>query len=485
MRVTSETQYQQALLNIQSSFAKITDLQNQISTGKRVQIASDDPTAMAQILGNKLQDSRLQSDLSLIVDTSDKMQASVDTLSQVQDLLTSVKDVALQANNATTSAASYDTLAKQVNLALNQLLELANQKLPDGSYMFGGTASSTPPFSVTATNNAGQPSAVTYQGSQQDSQVIVSKSVLATTMISGSEVFQSRSRSATDYVGTTGAAAGTGTDNASGDGSLLVSHLLTTYSGGSGVTSGTSSAASDTAIGPAGANTVVVNDTSGTGASGTIALNGGPAVAFSNSDTNLKITGPNGEVVYVNTSAIAPGFQGSVSMTSTGTLSVDGGATPIPIDFSGNQVVTNGSTGDITNVDSTRIRQAGTDQLHYSGTTDLFQTLMSLRDTIANTQGLSSADRSAALQQQLAELDRSVGNVANVVGNQSVQAQAMSSLKDHLTQFQVDLGQSTQNLESADTATAVVDLQKQMNLYQASLQIAVQINSLTLLNFLK
>jgi flagellin-like hook-associated protein FlgL len=260
---------------------------------------------------------------------------------------------------------------------------------------------------------------------------------------------------------------------------------LTTYAGSSGVTAGSSAVSGDTVIGPAGANSIGINDTSGTGASGTVSLNGGPAVAFSNLDSDLKVTGLNGEVVYLNTTAIAPGFNGSVSMTATGSVSVDGGATSTPIDFSGNQVLTNSKTGAITNVDSSNIRQAGTDQVHYQGTSDLFQTLIALRDIIANTQGLSSTDRSAMLQQQIAEVDRSTNNIAKVVGVQSVQVQSLSSLKDHLTQLQLNVQQSTDNLQTTDPAAAVIDLQKQMNLYQASLQIAAQINSMTILNFLR
>jgi flagellar hook-associated protein 3 len=485
MRVTSETQYQQSLLNIQSNYARITQLQNQISSGKRLQVASDGPTAMAQVLRNNVQDSGFTNDLRLIDDAGGKLQTGVDTLTRVQDLLTNVKSLALQANNATTSANTNDTLAKQVDTALGQLLQLANQTLPDGSYLFGGTASTAPPFAVSSTNSSGQTTGVAYRGSQQDSKVIVTRSVTATTLLSGSDVFQSRTRGTTAFTGPTGAAAGTGTDSASGGGTLLVAHGVTTYEGVSGVAAGTSAAADDTVIGPSGTNNLVINDTSGTGTAGTVSLNGGPPVAFTNLDTDLAVTGPSGEVVHLDTTSIVPGFNGNESMTATGTLSVDGGVTTVPIVFSGNQVVTNGATGAITNIDSSNIRRAGSDQIQYQGTADLFQTLMGLRDTIANTQGLSTADRSALLQQQIADVDRSMNSVAGVVGAQSVQAQSLLSLKDHLTQLQLDLRQSTDNLQSTDTASAVVDLQKQMNLYQASLQIAAQVNSMTLLNFLK
>jgi flagellin-like hook-associated protein FlgL len=449
-----------------------------------VRQASDDPTAMAQVLRNNAQDLRFTNDLGMIQDTGNKLQVGVDTLTRIQDLLTSVKNLALQANNVTTSSTTNDTLSKQVGAALDQLIQLANQKLPDGSFLFGGSASTTTPFVVTSTNGAGQPAIVGYKGSTLSSQSIVSQFVNATTLLPGNEVFQSRSRGTAIYSGSTGAAAGSGTDNATDSGTLLVQHVATTFAGASGVTAGTSSPALDTIIGPGGVHSLVINDTSGTGVSGTVSLNGGPAIAFTNLDTDLKVTGPNGEVAYLNTTAIAPAFSGSVPLTASGTLSVDGGASTVPIDFSSNQTLTNSTTGAITNVSSVNIRRAGSDTVQYPGTSDLFQTLIALRDTIANTQGLSSADRSAALQQQIANIDRAMTSVGNYVGIQATQAQTLSKLSDHITQLQLDLKQATDDIESTDTASAIVDLQQQMNLYQASLQLAAQINSMSLLKFL-
>ena len=485
MRVSSEIQYNQSLLNIHSAYGKITQLQNQISSGSKLQLPSDGPLAMAQVMQNNVQDAQFTNSLSMIQDATNKLQTGVDTLTRVQDLLTNVKNLALQANNVTTSGTTNTTLANQVNTDLNQLLQYANQTLPDGSFLFVGTASTKPPFSVAATNSSGQPTSIVYNGSQQNSEEIVSPTVTATTQISGKDVFQASSRGTSVYTGTTGAAAGSGTDSATGQGTLVVSHVLTTYVGSSGVSAGSSSAAADTVIGPAEANALVINDTSGSGTGGTVSLNGGPAVTFTNLDTNLQVTGPNGAVAYINTTAISAGFNGSVSMTATGNLSTDGGATTTAIDFSGNQVVTNGSTGAVTNIDSSNVRQAGTDQVDYHGTSDLFQTLMALRDTIANTQGLSSADRSTLLQQQIGDIDRSTTNIANVVGSQSVQSQSLTNLTDQIKQLQLSLNQSTSDLQSTDTASAIVSLQQQMNLYQASLQIAAQINSMTLMNFLK
>src|SRR5690606_13494775 len=134
------------------------------------------------------------------------------------------------------------------------------------------------------------------------------------------DVFQPIARGKTLFLGGTGAAPGTGTDSALGRGTLIVSHTSTTYTAGSGVAAGTSSADGDTIIGPAGAHILTIEDTSGTGAFGTVSLNGGPPVSFTNGDTNLKVIGPLDEVVYLDTTAITAGFSGDVEITADGTL---------------------------------------------------------------------------------------------------------------------------------------------------------------------
>lgn len=146
-------------------------------------------------------------------------------------------------------------------------------------------------------------------------------------------------------------------------GSVTVKHDATTYSGDSGVAVGASSVRRDTVIGPAGAHKLTIRDTSGNGSAGTASLNNGAPVKFTNTDTNLKVIGPDGESVYINTTAIKPKFSGTVDITATGSLTSDGGVTSIPIDFTEKQEVKNEATGVVIEVNSTKIRKAG---IHYS-----------------------------------------------------------------------------------------------------------------------
>ncbi len=338
---------------------------------------------------------------------------------------------------------------------------------------------------MTAVDTEGRPQAVTYSGAANAADTLVGPQRTVTTTLPGDSVFQTTQRGKTVFQGSTGAAPGTGTDSATGQGTLQVRHTSTTYAAGSGVTTGTNSAAGDTVLGPAGANHLDIVDTSGTGAFGTISLNGGPAIAFSNADTNLKLTGSNGEVVYVNTTAITAGYSGSVAITANGTLSVDGGASTIPINFSGNQVVTNQATGAVTNVDSTSIRTIGDTQLEYSGTYDAFQILMSLRDDLRNTAGLSDGDQTAAIAGRLSELERVQNSLLGTIGQQSASLQHLQNLQGSFQDAQLAAQKVTADLEGADISSVVVQLQAQQNQLQLTLASTARVMSVSLLDFLR
>ena len=485
MRVTSEMQTQDTLRYLQTNYARMNKLQDQLASGKRIQKPSDAPADMVQILQNRAEDLRLDTHLSTIRDAGVVLQTSVDAMTESREVLTQARDIAINVNSGSHDSATDGAFAHEIDVALDRLLRVANRQLPDGRYLFGGTASGTVPFAVTSTDSASRPTAVAYRGSDQDSEAVVGKALSVGTLISGSRVFQARDRQTTVFTGSTGARPGSGTDNATVRGTLLVKHMLTTIAGASGLSTGSSSATGDTILGPSGVHSLTINDTSGTGASGTVSLNGGPPLAFTNADTNLKVTGPKGEVVHLNTTAISPGFSGSAALTATGTLSVDGGTTSIPIDFSANQVVTDGTSGAMTNVDSSLIRQAGKEQLDYRGTADVFQTLIALRDTIRNSQGLSAADRSKALGNGIADLDRISKGVIEAMGSQSVQAEYLTKLQERTADVQLELQKTNDNLESVDVAGTIADLKKQENLYQMSLQLVARMNSLSLADFLK
>lgn len=483
MRVTPLVTIDQALANLEQQTTALGQLEEEAATGKSILLPSDNPAGIVQVLAANTQSSNVSTYLSNIQSAQATLNASTSALQTASNIFLQAQQIASEGANGTNDSTSNEALASQVDNLLTQLLNVANTQ-NDGTYLFSGTALNQTPFAVTANNSQGLPQTIVYQGSNERADVPVGLQQTVDTLYSGSEIFQQQSRGATVYTGSTGAAAGTGTDSATGQGALLVSHTSTIYAAGSGIQAGTNSASGDTIIGPNGAHTLTVVDNSGTGASGTVSLDGGTPVAFTNTDTNLQVTSPTGAIVYVNTTAITAGFNGSVSITANGTLSVDGGTTSTPINFSANQVVTNGSTGAVTNVNSANIRSSGTDTLSYTGTYNAFQVLTTLRDQLRNASGLPANQQEQAISQSLTELTRVRQGILGVIGQQSASQQNLQSLSNQLSQVQLATQTQLTNLQGADISQVVVGLQSQQNLLQLTLASTARLFQQSLLNYL-
>jgi flagellar hook-associated protein 3 len=461
----------------QQQTSAIAKLQEQASSGNRILTPDDDPLGAVAVINYTSQITNYDTDLANINTATANLNVSVSTLQDANNIITQARQLAIEATNSGNDSNSLGALADQADALLKQFITDANAQ-NNGQYVFGGTRSNTVPFVTDAAGN------VTYVGGAQRAGVPVGPAQTVDTFYAGSEVFRPPQGAATVYTGTTGAQPGTGVDTATGQGTLVVTHTATTYGGGSGVAaSATGSAAGDTVIGPAGANTLTVVDTSGNGTSGTVSLNGGPAVAFTNSDQNLKVTGPNGEVVYLDTTNVTAGFNGSVPITADGTLSVPGGQA-VPIDFSSNQVVT-GTDGTVTNVNSTNIRQAGKDTVTYGGTLDAFQVLAGLRDDLRNSRNLGSPAQLQSISNRLGELTQVSHNILRIAGEQSATLQNLNGLQAHVQDVQLQTKQLSGDVQSADIASVVTQLQAQQNLLQATLEVTAQMFSQSLLNFIK
>jgi flagellar hook-associated protein 3 len=480
LRVSAQTILSTALAYSSQQSAALAKLQEEASSGNSILTPDDNPIGEVSVINNGYQVAQLGTDLTNIQAAQADLNTSATTLQAADNLIVQAKDLALQGANDTNDQNGRSALATQVNALLSQLVTLANTQ-NNGQYVFAGTKTGTVPF---VTDSSGK---VSYQGSEQAGSLLVGATQTVAVAYPGSQVFQYQQRGTSVYTGTTGAAPGTGTDSATGEGTLVVSHTSTTYGLGqggtsSGVVAGTGSAAGDTIIGPAGAHTLTVVDTSGTGAGGTVSLDGGPPVAFTSSDTNLKVTNASGDVVYLNTQNVTQGFNGTVPITADGTIAASGG-TAVPITFSSNQQVTD-TAGGVTNVNTTNVIRTGTTYVSYTGTYDAFQALAALRDDLNNTRGLSPTDQAQAISQRASDLDQVSHHLLQVVGQQSADLQNLGALQTQTQNVQLQAQQTVGNLQSADMAGVVVNLQAQQNLLQLTLASTARLYDQSLLNFL-
>ncbi len=279
LRITPQALVSQTVASLQQNENQLANLQEQASTGERILQPSDDPAAAVQVLAVNAQNLQFDAYLNNIKSSQATLNASSSALQQAGDFLTQAISAATQGATANNTPTTLATLATQVNAILGQMVGLANTRDPSGHYVFGGTATGAAPY-VGSADAQGQPTSVAYVGSGNAAEATISVHQNVKTAYAGDQVFQDAQRGTTVFTGSTGAAAGTGTDSAVGQGTLVVSHTTTTYAPGSGVQAGTDSPAGDTILGPAGAHTLTINDTSGNGSAGTVSLDGGAAVAL-------------------------------------------------------------------------------------------------------------------------------------------------------------------------------------------------------------
>jgi flagellar hook-associated protein 3 FlgL len=452
--------------------------QQQISSGLRIQKPADDPAGMRRSLIQKDRIERLEAHEVSVSHTKSRLSQAHVQLRDANDILTKAREIALQAPQITDES-ERRVLAQELDGLMDQMRSIANSS-DDTGYLFSGTAATTMPFPET-TAAGGQSS---YAGTSQNTAMYIAGDVERQALLSGDQIFKPVSRENAILIGTSGASIGTGTNSAVGTKTLTITHTLTTFSAGSGIQSGTSSA-SDTMLGQAGTNSLVINDTSGTGSAGTISLNGGPSVSFTNAMSNLAVTGPDGAVVHVDTTAIMPGFSGSVDVTGTGTLSVDGGLTSTPITYDANQQVIDSRDGSVVNLNTTGIRKAGSDQLEFPGTSDVFNVLRELRDDLLNQRGLAPSEQNAALNRRLSDVERVQDHLLNIVGIQSVTLEQIDRLAMRTEDLKLAEKVNYSDNTSADIAQAALRLQELNNLQQFTMAAIGQLLTPNLLNYIQ
>ena len=170
MRIATHA-YTDAMLNQYNLLAgKQYSLQNQISTGLRVQSASDDPVAMQNTLdytAAKSAQTQYGANITTLQSRANTIYSALQTL---QTVSSRAGEIATAAGNATSSPADLNNDADEINTLINQVVNAANTKDPStGQYLFGGTASGSAPFTTTTDAN-GNVTAVAYNGNSSVNQ---------------------------------------------------------------------------------------------------------------------------------------------------------------------------------------------------------------------------------------------------------------------------------------------------------------------------
>ena len=189
LRVTAQMQANDAIAYMQQQSAALATYENQVASGIQVQTPSDNPvgyTVMAQAQTASLQYGAYNQTMANATST---LSASSNALQNVNNILTQAQTLATQGADATTTGTGYPALATQVGSLISELLTNANAS-NDGSYVFGGTSTGAPPFQVSATDANGNPTAIAYNGTNENGQALIGPNQTVDTEYAGNGVFQ-------------------------------------------------------------------------------------------------------------------------------------------------------------------------------------------------------------------------------------------------------------------------------------------------------
>jgi flagellar hook-associated protein 3 FlgL len=131
------------MLKDQSALAKT---QSQMSTGKMVNTAADNPTAAVGILTLSNTNAQLQQYIANGQSANTRLSLQEQALSDATTSMQSIRDLVVQANSGTNSPSAYRAIATQIQQLEDQLQGIANRQDAQGDFLFSGFSTGSQPF---------------------------------------------------------------------------------------------------------------------------------------------------------------------------------------------------------------------------------------------------------------------------------------------------------------------------------------------------
>jgi flagellar hook-associated protein 3 FlgL len=218
------TIYNNASFALFNHSKEIARLQEQASTGSKVNRPSDDPGAAYNILGFKTDQGSLENYIETLLGTQNTLTASTASIDAMKTSFTKVIEMI---SGISGTSSQNNILMEGVDNALEELVMWANSDY-QGQYLFAGGDSATQPYEVQR-NEDGRIASVTYQGSDYARRIEVAPGMWTTTFYAGEDIFRADNRGAIIFAGTTGAAEGSGTSNVTADVFLTITGSAGNY----------------------------------------------------------------------------------------------------------------------------------------------------------------------------------------------------------------------------------------------------------------
>ena len=455
--------------------SRLVNAQAQLTSGKRIMRPSDDPMGTSKVLTLKSHIAALSRYRSSAVGAQPGMQLSASALEQGGSVIGDAKSVILQGLNGTLSQEDRTSLATELRLQLDQLLDTANTTL-GGKHLFSGSKVSGPAYGVSGSSSDAR---YTYQGSSSASSIEIGNNVRTESLLSGEDAFGKFEYSGISFSGLTGLGEGVRANEGTGFENVTLRHDLTSGAPGAGV-SLASGGASDTILG---VHTLNIN-----GVAGTVSLDGGGAIALPQVGdpdyTNFVVTNEDGAEVHLDFSGYAGGSSTS-TLTGEGSISIDGtNFTALTFTETDLELIDEKS-GAVLHVDATKVTRAGVELVSFDGAANIFDAMLGAIHDLENGHELNANEMTARLEMRLGEIDRNHENLLQSISVLGARLSRIESALSSLDGMDTELTSHLSAVEDVDLASVVTDATQAEQTMQLAQMAGSRLMQNSLLNFLR
>ena len=151
MRLGTANTYDSTLDHLMRRQVELSSQQEKLSSGKKINRASDDPTGAAQAERALTRNTRIETEERALVLQRNAITLAESTLGDATAAMQSLRELVVKANNGVMNSANRISLAQEMRGLREQLFANANRSDTNGIPLFGGLGSAGTPFSDPAT----------------------------------------------------------------------------------------------------------------------------------------------------------------------------------------------------------------------------------------------------------------------------------------------------------------------------------------------
>ncbi|CUB43839.1 MULTISPECIES: flagellar hook-associated protein FlgL [Bacillus] len=149
MRVTQGMIAKNSLRFIGSSYDKLDRLQQQVSTGKKITKASDDPVVAMKGMQYRTQLAQVNQYQRNVSQGFTWLENSESSVNSETDIMGKIRDLMVQAKSDSNGETELKAIGTEIGQLKKQLVSVANTQV-NGRYLFNGTNSDVPPITENA-----------------------------------------------------------------------------------------------------------------------------------------------------------------------------------------------------------------------------------------------------------------------------------------------------------------------------------------------